>query len=161
VSDPKQTRAVTCTLWGMDARPVEICSVVQDGPAQVNILGLPKAVARETRERVRAALHSSGFDLPPQSIVITLTPADLPKEAHFFDLPIALTLLASCGHLPQESLEGRLFCGELRLDGALRWVRGGLAIAELGRRLGSRELLLPAANAPEATMLAAVCHRYA
>jgi magnesium chelatase family protein len=156
VNNSKQTRATTGALWGIDARPVEICSLVHDGPPQIEILGLPPSAGRECRERVRAALRYSGYDFPSQSVLVKLTPADQAKEASFFDLPIALTLLASRGHLPQEALEGRLICGELGLDGAVRSVRGGLAIAELGSRLGYREILLPAANAPEAAALAAV-----
>ncbi len=89
-------------------------------------------------------------------MVINLAPADLRKEGNHLDLGIALTLLAAYGELPQERLEGRLCCGELGLDGGVRPIRGGLAIAELGGRLAVDELLLPAANAGEAAALDAV-----
>jgi magnesium chelatase family protein len=89
-------------------------------------------------------------------VVINLAPADLRKEGNHLDLAIALALLASEGHLPQDALLERLFCGELGLDGAIRSVRGGLAIADLAARLGVREVWLPAANAGEASALEAV-----
>ncbi|MEO8277977.1 MAG: YifB family Mg chelatase-like AAA ATPase, partial [Thermoanaerobaculia bacterium] len=111
---------------------------------------------RESRERVRSALRNCGFDLPPRAVTINLAPADLRKEGNHLDLAIALALLAANGALPSEALEGRLFCGELGLDGSVRSVRGGLAIADLGRRLECRELLLPAANAGEAAATGAL-----
>src|SRR5215207_10175583 len=70
-------RATSCTLWGIDARPVVICALVQDGPPQIVILGLPPSAVRVSRERVRAALRYSGYDFRSQSIVIRLAPADL------------------------------------------------------------------------------------
>jgi magnesium chelatase family protein len=127
--------------------------MIDDGPTQIEILGLHPNATRESRERVRAALRSGGFDLGGKSILINLTPTDLPKEAAPLDLAIALTILAATGTLPQKALDGRLICGELGLDGTIRSIRGGLAMTELGRHLESRELLLPAANAAEAVVL--------
>ncbi|HEX4959759.1 MAG TPA: YifB family Mg chelatase-like AAA ATPase, partial [Thermoanaerobaculia bacterium] len=116
-------------------------------------LGLPPNAARESRERVRAALRNSGFDLGARSIVVNLAPNDLPKDAPPLDLAIALTVLVATGHLAPETLEGRLIAGELGLDGTVRSIRGGLALAELACRLECRELLLPEANVPEAVAL--------
>lgn len=144
------SRSLAATPWGIEARPVEIEVDVQNGLPQVQIVGLPDAAVRESRERVRSALRNCGFDLPPRAVTVNLAPADLRKEGNHLDLAIALALLAAHGALPEETLAGRLLCGELGLDGALRPVRGGLAIADLGGRLGCRELLLPAANAGEA-----------
>jgi magnesium chelatase family protein len=149
-------RATAATPWGIEARPVQVEVDVHSGLPQVQIVGLADAAVRESRERVRAAIKNCGFDLEPKSIIINLAPADLRKEGNHLDLVIALAMLAAYEHLPQEALDGRLICGELGLDGAIRSVRGGLAIADLGFRLGSREVLLPAANAPEAAALQAV-----
>jgi len=149
-------RAIAATPWGIEARPVQVEVDVQNGMPQVQIVGLADAAVRESRERVRAAIKNCGFDLPPRSVIINLAPADLRKEGNHLDLAIALALLAGYGHLPQEALLGRLLCGELGLDGAIRSVRGGLAIADLGHRLGVREVLLPAQNAPEASALGSV-----
>jgi magnesium chelatase family protein len=149
-------QSTAATPWGIEARPVQIEVDVQYGLPQVQIVGLADAAVRESRERVRAAIKNCGFDLDPRSVIINLAPADLRKEGNHLDLAIALALLVAYEHLPQEALAGRLICGELGLDGAVRPVRGGLAIADLGRRLGSREVLLPAPNAGEAAALEAV-----
>lgn len=148
--------ATTATPWGIEARPVQVEVDVQNGLPQTQIVGLPDAAVRESRERVRAALKNCGFDLPARAVIINLAPADLRKEGNHLDLAIALALLAAYGRLSQELLAGRLLCGELGLDGTVRPVRGGLAIADLGRRLGCAELLLPAPNAAEAAALGAL-----
>jgi magnesium chelatase family protein len=149
-------RATAATPWGIEARPVEVEVDVRCGLPQVQIVGLPDAAVRESKERVRAALKNCGFDLPPRAVVVNLAPADLRKQGNHLDLAIALALLAAHGQLPEGALAGRLLCGELGLDGAVRPVRGGLAIADLARRLELAEVVLPAANAAEAAALGAV-----
>ena len=149
-------RALAATPWGMDARPVQVEIDIQTGLPQMQIVGLPDAAVRESRERVRAALKNCGFDLAPRAVTVNLAPADLRKEGNHLDLAIALALLAAHGALPEEALAGRLVAGELGLDGRVRPVRGALAIADLGARLGCRELLLPAANAGEAAATGAL-----
>lgn len=149
-------RATAATPWGIDARPVDVEVDLQNGLPGMHIVGLPDTAVRESRERVRAAVRNCGFALSPRLEVVNLAPADLRKEGNHLDLAIALSLLAAHGQLPADCLGGRLFCGELGLDGAIRPIRGGLAIAELGGRLGVRELLLPAVNAGEAAALDAV-----
>jgi magnesium chelatase family protein len=149
-------RATAATPWGIEARPVQIEVDVHNGLPQVQIVGLADAAVRESRERVRAAIKNCGFDLELKSIIINLAPADLRKEGNHLDLAIALAMLVAHEQLSQEALDGCLICGELGLDGAIRTVRGGLAIADLGRRLACREVLLPAANASEAAALGAV-----
>lgn len=146
-------RATAATPWGIEARPIQIEVDVRRGLPQTQIVGLPDTAVRESRERVRAAVKNCGFDLPPRAVTINLAPADLRKEGNHLDLGIALTLLAAYGELPQQSLTGRLCCGELGLDGGVRPIRGGLAIGELAQRLEVRELLLPAASAAEAAAL--------
>ncbi len=132
-------RATAATPWGIEARPVQIEVDVHNGLPQVQIVGLADAAVRESRERVRAAIKNCGFDLELKSIIINLAPADLRKEGNHLDLAIALAMLVAHEQLPQEALDGCLICGELGLDGAIRTVRGGLAIADLGRRLACRE----------------------
>jgi magnesium chelatase family protein len=149
-------RATSATPWGIEARPVQVEVDVHNGLPQIQIVGLADVAVRESRERVRAALKNCGFDLAPKSVIINLAPADLRKEGNHLDLAIAAALLAAHEQLPQEVLNGRLLCGELGLDGTIRPVRGGLAIADLGHRLGVQEVLLPAANADEAAALGSV-----
>jgi magnesium chelatase family protein len=146
----------TATPWGIDARIVHVEVDVRNGLPQMQLVGLADASVRESRERVRAAIKNSGFDLPPRAVVVNLAPADLRKEGNHLDLAIALALMAALGNIPQEALEGRLLCGELGLDGSIRPVRGVLSIADLAAREGCRELLLPAANAGEAAALGAL-----
>ncbi|HEX2164405.1 MAG TPA: YifB family Mg chelatase-like AAA ATPase, partial [Thermoanaerobaculia bacterium] len=149
-------RATAATPWGIDARPVQVEVDVKTGLPAVQIVGLPDAAVRESRERVRSAVRNCGFDLPPRAVVVNLAPADLKKQGNHLDLAIALALLAAHGQLAEERLAGRLLAGELALDGTLRPVRGALAIADLARRLGAREVLVPRANAAEAAALGAV-----
>ncbi len=129
---------------------------VHMGIPQMQLVGLPDASVRESRERVRSAIKNSGFDLPPRVVVVNLAPADLKKEGNHLDLAIALALLAALGEVPQEALSGRMLCGELGLDGSVRPVRGGLAIADCATREQMRELVLPARNAGEAAALGSV-----
>jgi magnesium chelatase family protein len=149
-------KITTATPWGVDARGVQVEVDVYNGLPQTQIVGLPDASVRESRERVRSAIKNSGFDLPPRVVVVNLAPADLRKEGNHLDLAIAVALMSALGQIPEEALQGRLLCGELGLDGAVRPVRGALAIADLAARMGLRELLLPAANAGEAAALGAV-----
>jgi len=146
-------RVLSATPWGIEARPVEVEADVQTGLPQIQIVGLPDAAVRESRERVRSALRNCGYDLPPRAVTVNLAPADLRKEGNHLDLAIAVALLAAHGVLSPELLEGRLVVGELGLDGAVRPVRGALSIADAARRSGCGELLLPAPNAAEAAAL--------
>ncbi len=146
-------RTLAATPWGIDALPVEVEVDVHKGLPHLQLVGLPDAAVKESRDRVRAAIHNSGFSIKPRGVVINLAPADLKKEGNYLDLAIALTLLAGHEALPAERLERLLVCGELSLDGTLRPVRGSLAIAELARRERVKELLLPAGVATQAAAL--------
>lgn len=150
------SKITTATPWGVDARPVLIEVDVRTGLPHMMIVGLPDAAIRESRERVRAAIKNSGFELPPRAIIVNLAPADLKKEGNHLDLAIAMALLVALGAVPQEAVDGRLICGELGLDGNVHAVRGGIAIADVASREGRGELILPAANAGEAAALGAV-----
>jgi magnesium chelatase family protein len=146
-------RVLAATPWGIDALPVQVEVDSRLGVPGTQIVGLPDAAVRESRERVRSAVRNCGYDPPPRSVVISLAPADLRKEGNHLDLAIALGTLVAHDLLAPELVEGRLCCGELGLDGTLRPVRGALALAELAARLGVRELVVPAANAAEAAAL--------
>src|SRR6202158_2210538 len=87
------------------------------------MVGLPEAVVRESKERVRSALLTTGFDFPTGRITVNLSPADLPKEGGRFDLPIAVGILAADRKILASSLKDREFYGELSLGGALRETR--------------------------------------
>lgn len=123
------------------------------GMPRFRIVGLPDTAVRESRERVIAAVRNSGFTLPPRVVTVSLAPADIRKQGNYLDLPIALALLAAHELIDADSLDRRLFCAELGLDGELRPVRGGLAVADLATRTGLREVILPAVAAGEAAAL--------
>ena len=122
----------------------------------IAIVGLPDTEVREAKDRVRAALQNSGFDIPARRITINLAPADLPKESGRFDLPIALGILAASHQIRDDALHRYEFAGELSLSGELRPVRGALAMAFAMAREGDNEMrafILPLANADEAALV--------
>jgi magnesium chelatase family protein len=116
------------------------------------MVGLPEAVVRESKERVRSALLNTGFEFPTGRITVNLSPADLPKEGGRFDLPIAVGILAANGKIPPHALEHREFYGELSLGGELRQTPKLLPALVEGSRSNS-ELILPFANALEAGLV--------
>jgi magnesium chelatase family protein len=117
-----------------------------------NLVGLPEAVVRESKERVRAAIVTAGYDFPQRRITVNLSPADLPKEGGRFDLPIAVGILAADRKILPQALKCREFYGELSLGGALRETRKLLPALIAGAKSGN-EMILPAANAPEASLV--------
>src|SRR5437867_7196524 len=143
-------------LIGMEARPVEVEVALDQHLPDFQIVGLPSAGVRESRQRVRAAVVNSRQAWPNHRITANLAPGDLRKEGSLLDLPLAMGVLAASGRLPAESLRPFLFLGELALDGALRPVRGAIAAALAARELGVRSLVLPKANAPEAALVPGV-----
>jgi len=139
-------------LAGMDAPEVAVEVHLANGLPSMTLVGLPEAEVKEARDRVRAALLQSGFEIPQRRITINLAPADLPKESGRFDLPIAIGLLAASGQLPGNRLHEFEFAGELALTGQLRPIRGALAMMLSATRSG-RAFLLPQASALEAALV--------
>lgn len=116
-----------------------------------SLVGLPDSVVRESYARVISAIVNCGFSFPVRHITVNLAPADVRKEGSGFDLPIALGILQALECLNGDYLAGRVFVGELSLDGTLTAVRGTLAIsAALANDRSIRELIVPAPNANEA-----------
>lgn len=134
---------------GLDAPPVTVEVHLSPGLPGLAIVGLPEAAVRESKDRVRSALMTSGFEFPQRRITISLAPADLPKDGSRFDLPIALGILAANGQLPVQALAGAEFLGELSLSGELRPITGVLP-ASLACRDAGHTLFVPQANAAEA-----------
>ncbi len=148
-------KTYSAAVVGIDAFPVEVEINTTKGSAQsfVSIVGLPDAAVKESRDRVRSALQSAGYPHPQGNTVINLAPADLKKEGAAFDLPIAMTMLASSGIIDKERLAVTAMVGELALDGSIRPIRGALPIAlRMREEHGIEALLVPAANAPEAAL---------
>ena len=137
---------------GIEAPAVRVEVHLSNGLPSLTLVGLPETAVRESKDRVRSALMSSGFEYPARRITLNLAPADLPKDGGRFDLAIALGLLAASEQLPAESLEGIEFLGEVALNGELRPVRGVLPAALAARDAG-HSLLVPQANRAEACMV--------
>ncbi len=148
------SRACTAAVVGIEARPVIVETHRGKGLPGMAVIGLARGAMREAAVRVRSAIMSSGFVLGPQRMVVNLLPAELPKEASALDLAFALSLVASAELLAAAALENRRFFGELSLGGQLEPVRGAVLVAELARRLGDKEVIVPAANAPQAAIIA-------
>ncbi len=134
---------------GVQAPLVTVEVHLAGGLPALSIVGLPEMAVKESKDRVRGALLTCRFEFPAKRITINLAPADLPKEGGRFDLSIALGILCASGQLPQVSLDGYEFLGELALSGELRPVRGVLPAALVARDAG-RGLILPVDNADEA-----------
>jgi magnesium chelatase family protein len=136
---------------GVHAPEVRIEVYLAGGLPRMNIVGLPEAAVRESRDRVRAAIRCAQFEFPQRAITINLAPADLPKDGGRFDLPIALGILAASGQVPLQALSEWEFLGELGLTGELRAVDGVLPAALAAARAG-RRLVVPVANGAEAAL---------
>ncbi|MGA8706317.1 MAG: YifB family Mg chelatase-like AAA ATPase [Steroidobacteraceae bacterium] len=140
-------RVLSRAQLGLGAPQVQVEAQVGRGLPNFNIVGLPAPVVRESRERVRAAIISSGFEYPVGRITLNLAPVELSKQGGRFDLPIALAVLAASGQLrvPRSGIE----CyGELGLGGELRPV-GGLFLAALHAQLAGHSVIVPTANCAE------------
>jgi len=145
----------SAALVGVEPRPVRVEVHVAGRTKGFTIVGLPDASVREARERVRAAISSSGFNFPARVVTVNLAPADLPKVGSAYDLPIALGVLAASGEVPV-AVTGVVAIGELALDGTVRAARGGLAAGIVARRTGSACLVATAGVAEAATSTADV-----
>ena len=148
-------------LVGSGAPAVTVEVHLANGLPSFQIVGLPDAEVRESRERVRAALQEAGFHFPTRRITVNLAPADLPKRSGRLDLPIALGILVASDQLPAGALNKLECVGELSLSGELRaGGRGALAIALANRRdPAGRALLLPHHDADEARLAQTVLSR--
>src|SRR6266853_158878 len=135
--------------FGMQAPPVTIDVHVTSGLPTLQVVGLPEAAVKESKDRVRSAILTSGFQWPPGRVTVNLSPADLPKDGGRFDLPIALALLAATCQLPAAPLAPYEFYGELSLGGELRAVRGILS-AICQATLEQHPVILPRGNLAEA-----------
>src|ERR1051326_2104227 len=136
---------------GIDAVRITVeVDAVEHGQPKFIMVGLPDLAVREAYSRVRSALHNCGFWWPARRVTVNLSPADVKKEGSALDLPIALGILQAMELLSGDNLRGRVFVGELSLDGAIAPVRGALSIAAAVARENVRELIVPAANANEA-----------
>ncbi len=144
----------SATIWGLDAYPVDVEVDISRGLPSFHIVGLLDEAVTESRERVRAALKNIGFSMPPQRIVVNLSPADIKKEGVLFDLPIAIGILMSTGQIPGGSkyIANSMFAGELSLNGLVKPIKGALSLALLAKR-EANTLFIPSKNAKEVSVI--------
>ncbi|MEM9941835.1 MAG: YifB family Mg chelatase-like AAA ATPase [Planctomycetota bacterium] len=144
----------TFSLLGIDAMPVEVEVDVSPRAAPKTILvGLPEAAVRESTHRCERAMVNSGFIRPADRIVINLAPAELPKQAATFDLPMSLGILIGSGQLQSDKLQHFAVVGELALEGHTRPAKGVLSMAMKARELGFQGIVVPNENAAEAAVV--------
>jgi len=136
---------------GISAPLVTVEAHLSNGLPRFNMVGLPEAAVKESKDRVRSALINSGFDFHSRVITVNLGPADIPKESGRFDLPIALAILAASRQIPAKQLKEYEFAGELGLSGDLCSITGVLPFA-LQTRKSKRKLIIPKSNADEALL---------
>lgn len=149
-------RTYSATLAGVNAVEIEVESHDGGGNPRMLIVGLPDTSVKESRERVTAAIQSSGFLMNDGVTTVNLAPADLKKEGPGFDLPIAISLIAHRARIPIPMLAETAMIGELALNGELRPVRGLLAVALEARARGRKRLLVPKRAALEASVVAGI-----
>lgn len=143
-------------LFGVEGLIVDVQVHVSTGLPCYTFVGLPDAAVREARDRVRAALLSSGLSWPQRRVTVNLAPSGVRKSGPGLDLPFALGLMTAAEELPAGVLEGVGVIGELGLDGSLRPVPGVLAMVDALRRSGAAAVLVPADNAAEAALVGGI-----
>ena len=136
-------------LSGVSGFAVKVEVYAATGMPALEIIGLPDASVKESRDRVSAAIVNSGFTMPISRLTVNLAPADQRKEGPAFDLPIAISILMASGQLEGMDLTQTLMLGELSLDGSLHPVRGALPMVISASEQGIVDIILPEGNAEE------------
>jgi len=150
-------KLLTFSLLGIDAKPVDVeVDISAAALPRTNLVGLAEAAVKESIHRIERALANSGYQRPGDRIVINLSPADLPKEAASFDLPIALGMLAASGQFASDLFVNYAVIGEMGLDGNVRPVKGALSMALGARERGLKGIVVPIENANEAAVVEGV-----
>ena len=140
----------SATLTGAVGSAVTVEVHVSNGLPGFTIVGLPDAAVHESRDRVRAAVLSSGLPWPLRRLTVNLAPSGVRKGGAGLDLPIAVGLLVAAGELSSACTEGLSFCGELGLNGSLRHVPGMIALADAA---GPRGVVVPLCDVREAALV--------
>lgn len=139
----------SAVLFGIDGHPVRVEAHIANGLPAFNIVGLPDAACREARDRVKAAMTSTGLGFPDTRVTVNLAPSNLRKHGGGLDVAIAVALMRASGTIPEESTEDTAFIGELGLNGALRPVDGVLSLVDA---LTARRVVVPGRAAAEAKL---------
>ena len=141
----------TMGVNGIEGHSISVECYISNGLPGFDIVGLPDAAVKEARERVRAAVKTSGMKFPSSRITVNLAPASLKKAGTHYDLPILLSIMAASGMVRRPSSKSA-FLGEVSLDGQIRSVSGVLPMAIAAKNAGFETVYVPASNAAEATL---------
>ncbi len=142
------------SLRGLEGYVVNVQVDVSSGLPEWEIVGLPDTSIKESKERVRAAIKNSGYELFSKRILVNLAPADIRKEGSYLDLPIAIGVLYGMEELEiKKDLDNIAFVGELSLDGKINSINGILPICIEAKRLGINEIIIPAGNLEEVSLI--------
>jgi magnesium chelatase family protein len=145
----------SATVIGLDASLIDVEADVTSGLPATIIVGLPDTAVQESRERVKSTIKNSEYSYPQTRVSVNLAPADVQKIGTQFDVPIALAILLADERCTFDT-SGKLFVGELSLDGSIRSVPGILAIALEAKKQGINELYVPEKNATEAALVSGI-----
>lgn len=144
---------LSAAIQGLEVKFIRVEADVSNGLPVFHMVGYLSSEVKEAGERVRTAIRNSGFVFPARKIVINLSPADVRKKGAAFDLPIAVSILASLGLLRSEKIGGTLFIGELGLDGQIHKVPGILPIIIEAKKAGYHTCIVPKANLQEGRLV--------
>ncbi len=147
------SKVKSMSLLGVDGYLVDVQVDVSGGLPSWDVVGLPDASVKESKQRIRAALRNIGFDFPSRKITINLAPADTKKEGPCFDLPITVGILRDLEILNNDSFLEYVFIGELSLDGKLNRVNGILPMCIEAFNLGIKKVIIPFENRTEAGVI--------
>ncbi len=146
------SRTQSVGVFGFQTYMIQIEADISNGLPAFDIVGLPDAAVKESRDRVRAAIKNCGFKFPISRITVNLAPADRKKEGSFYDLPVLLAILKASDQLKAD-LSNSVTVGEVALDGILRGVNGILAMTITAKENGIENIFVPKDNAIEAAVV--------
>lgn len=139
-------------IFGLDTFEVTVECDLSSGLPRFDLVGLPDAVVKESRERVRSSIKNCHLNFPVSRITVNIAPADIKKEGSLYDLPVFISILKASNQL-KGNTDGCAFIGELSLDGEIRFVNGILPMLIKARELGLNEVFIPKANQLEGSVL--------
>ncbi len=143
----------SCSIYGINGYIVNVEIDLSNGLPGFDIVGLPDATIKESKERVRAAIKNSSFQFPTKRITINLAPADIKKEGSVFDLAIAAGILGANMFFPDDNIDRTIFLGELSLDGSVKGIKGILPMCIEAKKNGFAQVIISNENAKEAALV--------
>ena len=147
------SKVLSAALYGVDASVVDVETDIANGLPSFTIVGLPDGAIKESKDRIKSAMHNTGYSIPSKRVTINLAPAHIKKEGSAYDLPICIGILTAIGIIEPQALDGIVMLGELALDGVVKPVKGSLSTAIMAKDLNLRGIILPKGNGLEAAIV--------